>query len=54
MRKVIAAINMTIDGFCNHESGIADAELHDHYTELLKQAGVMLYGRTTYQLMESY
>lgn len=54
MGKVIAAINMTLDGFCDHTAGIADAELHDHYTELLHGAGTLLYGRITYQLMESY
>jgi dihydrofolate reductase len=54
MRKVIAAINMTIDGFCDHTAGIADDELHQHYNTLLGQAGIMLYGRITYQLMESY
>jgi dihydrofolate reductase len=54
MRKVIAAINMTIDGFCDHTAGIADDELHQHYNDLLKNAGALLYGRTTYQLMESY
>lgn len=52
MRKVIAAINMTLDGFCDHTSGIADDELHQHYTELLRNAGAILYGRITYQLME--
>ena len=54
MRKVIAAINMTIDGFCDHTAGIADDELHQHYNELLAGAGILLYGRITYQLMESY
>ena len=54
MRKLIAAINMTLDGFCDHTSAIADAELHQHYTDLLRSAGVLLYGRITYQLMESY
>jgi dihydrofolate reductase len=53
MRKVVAAINMTLDGYCDHTAGIADEELHQHYTELLRQAGVILYGRKTYQLMES-
>lgn len=53
MRKVIAAINMTIDGFCDHTAGfLADEELHYHYADLLNNAGVMLYGRTTYQLMQ--
>ena len=54
MRKVIASINMTLDGFCDHTAGITDVELHDHYTEVLNTAGTLLYGRTTYQLMESY
>ena len=52
MRKVIAAINMTLDGFCDHTAGIPDEELHQHYSELLDNAGVILYGRTTYQLMQ--
>jgi len=52
MRKVIAAINMTLDGFCDHTAGIADDELHQHYTELLDNAGIILYGRITYQLMQ--
>lgn len=52
MRKVIAAINMTIDGFCDHTSGIPDDEIHQHYTELLRNAGTVLYGRITYKLMQ--
>lgn len=47
-------MNMTLDGFCDHTAGIADAELHQHYTDVLRSAGVILYGRITYQLMESY
>ncbi len=54
MRKLIAGINMTIDGFCDHTAGIADDETHQHYNELLKSADVILFGRITYQLMESY
>ena len=54
MPKLIAAMNMTLDGFCNHTAMIADAEIHQHYTDLLSNAGVILYGRITYQLMESY
>jgi dihydrofolate reductase len=52
MRKVIAAINMTLDGFCDHTAGIADDELHQHYNELLKSADTVIWGRITYQLME--
>ena len=54
MRKLIAAINMTLDGFCDHTAMIADEEIHEHYNELLKSADTLLYGRITYQLMESY
>ena len=54
MRKLIAAINMTLDGFCDHTAMIADDELHEHYNELLRNAGTLIYGRITYQLMESY
>lgn len=54
MRKLIAAINMTLDGFCDHTAMIADDEIHQHYNELLSNTGSLIYGRTTYQLMESY
>lgn len=52
MRKVIAAINTTLDGICDHTAGIPDDELHQHYTDLLTNADTILYGRITYQLME--
>ncbi len=52
MRKVIAAINMTLDGFCDHTAIIPDEEIHNHYTNLLSNGGTILYGRITYQLME--
>ena len=54
MRKLIAAINMTLDGFCDHTAGIADDELHEHYNQLLGNADTILWGRITHQLMESY
>ena len=54
MRKLIAAINMTLDGFCDHTAMIADDEIHEHYNDLLRNAGTLIYGRITYQLMESY
>jgi dihydrofolate reductase len=54
MRKIIAAINMTLDGYCDHTAGIADDEIHEHYNELLRNIDTLLYGRITYQLMESY
>jgi dihydrofolate reductase len=54
MRKLIAVINMTIDGYCDHTAMIANEEIHQHYNELLRNASLLLYGRITYQLMESY
>jgi dihydrofolate reductase len=51
MRKVIYATNITIDGCCDHTKGIADAELHEYFTELLRGMGVLAYGRKTYELM---
>ena len=52
MRKLIAAINMTVDGICDHTAGLPDEELHQHYTTLLGQSGAILYGRNTFQLMD--
>jgi len=52
MRRVIAAINMTVDGVFDHTAGLPDEEIHQHYTKLLGEGSVILYGKTTYQLME--
>lgn len=52
MRKIIAAINMTLDGFCDHTAIIPDEEIHQHYADLLSNADAVLYGRITYQLMQ--
>lgn len=53
MRRIISSINVTLDGYCDHTAVIADDELHQNSSELLKSADVMLLGRVTYQLMES-
>jgi len=45
---------MTLDGFCDHTALIADDEIHQHYNELLRNTDTLIYGRITYQLMESY
>jgi dihydrofolate reductase len=47
------AINVTLDGCCDHREGIADDELHRYFTGLMDAAGAMLWGRVTYELMES-
>ena len=45
-------MNMTLDGFCDHTAMNADEEIHQHYTDLLRNADAILYGRITFQLME--
>jgi len=54
MRRVVFAINITTDGYCNHTDMIADDELHKYFTRLLRNASLLLYGRITYQLMVPY
>ena len=45
-------MNMTLDGFCDHTAMIADDEIHQHYTDLLRESDIIIHGRITYQLME--
>jgi len=55
MRNVIYAINITLDGCCDHTKTIADDELLEHYARLLRDdADLLVYGRKTYQLMVPY
>jgi dihydrofolate reductase len=54
MRKVVFAINITTDGYCSHTDMIADEELHEYFTGVLRNASLLLYGRITYQLMVPY
>ena len=42
MRKVIAAMNMTLDGYCDHRAMDADDQIHHHYTELLRNSGLAI------------
>jgi dihydrofolate reductase len=51
MRNLIFAINLTLDGCCDHTKVIGDEELHEHYAQLLRDVGLLVYGRKTYQLM---
>ena len=54
MRNVIYAINITLDGCCDHTKQIADDELLEHYAHLLQDVDLLVYGRKTYQLMVPY
>src|SRR6187431_3439715 len=48
------SINVTLDGCVDHQEGIADDETHAFFTRLMDEAGAMLWGRATYEMMEVY
>ena len=48
------SLNVTLDGCIDHRVGIADDETHAFFTKLMDEGGAMLWGRVTYELMESY
>src|SRR5215470_3974060 len=54
MRNVMYSINVTLDGCCDHTKVIADDELLDHYTGLIGEVDLFVYGRKTYELMVPY
>jgi dihydrofolate reductase len=54
MRKLIFAINITLDGCCDHTKTVGGEELLEHYTHFLGDVDLFVYGRKTYQLMVPY
>ena len=55
MGKLVLAINVSLDGFADHTVAVgADDEMHKFFGDLLDETDVALFGRVTYQLMESY
>ena len=56
MRNLIYAINVTLDGCCDHTKMTPpdDEELFEYYIQMLREADVTIYGRKTYQLMVPY
>jgi dihydrofolate reductase len=53
MRPLRHSINVTLDGCCDHRAGSTDEELHRFWAEKLAQADALLFGRVTYEMMES-
>ena len=53
MRPLRYSINVTLDGCCDHRAGIVDEELHRYWAESLARADALLFGRVTYEMMES-
>jgi len=54
MRKVIYAINTTLDGYLDHTNGVPDEELMEYFTDLVRDVDLFVYGRKTYELMVPY
>src|SRR3954466_745671 len=48
------SINVTLDGCVDHQEGIADDETHAFFRDMMDEAGAMLWGRVTYEMMEGY
>ena len=53
MRPLRYSINVTLDGCCDHRAIPADEDLHRHAAESLNQADALLFGRVTYDMMQS-
>lgn len=53
MRPLRYAINITLDGCCDHRAGSTDEALHRYWAETLAQADALLFGRVTYEMMEA-
>jgi|SRR5689334_13225924 len=54
MRNLIFAINITLDGCCDHTKQIADNETHEYFTQLMREVDLQVFGRKTYELMVPY
>jgi dihydrofolate reductase len=55
MRKLIYAINISLDGCCDHTKIVPpDEALFEYYIQLVREADLFVYGRKTYQLMVPY
>ncbi|MGL4745526.1 MAG: dihydrofolate reductase family protein [Dermatophilaceae bacterium] len=54
MRTLRYSINVTLDGCCHHEAGLPpDEESMRYWTAEVERADALLYGRVTYEMMES-
>src|ERR1700743_2208245 len=54
MRKLIYAINTTLDGCVDHTKFYPDEETFAYFIQLTRDTDTFLYGRKTYQLMVPY
>ena len=54
MRNLVYAINISIDGCCDHTKFYPDEDTMEYFTQLTRDTGTFLYGRKTYELMIPY
>ncbi len=54
MRNLIFAINITLDGCCDHTKQFVDDETLEYFTPLTREADLQVFGRKTYELMVPY
>jgi dihydrofolate reductase len=54
MRNLIFAINLTLDGCCDHTKVLADEETLEYFMQLLREVDLQVFGRKTYELMVPY
>ena len=54
MRKLIYAINITIDGCCDHTKIIPADDTFEYIIGLMRDVDLQVFGRKTYQLMVPY
>jgi len=54
MRKLIFAINTTLDGCVDHTKQFVDEEKLEYFTHLMGEFDLQVFGRKTYQLMVPY
>lgn len=53
MRPLRYSINVTLDGCCDHRDMVPDEQMHRHAAEGIRKADALLFGRVTYEMMES-
>jgi dihydrofolate reductase len=54
MRKVSFTMNISIDGYCDHELGSPTEELMDYFTGRMNKVDLLFYGRKMYEMMFPY
>jgi len=54
MRKLVFAINTSLDGCCDHTKFFPNEDTMDYFIQLVRDTGIFVYGRKTYELMVPY